>query len=168
MAAGKLCGSRQNASPGEHRRSLPANRLKIPAVFVDMIGVMQEKRSEARMLCADVVEARWTDKDGQTRRANALLEDISPSGACLQFEMAVPTGVNLYWSGARQEFVGQVRYCVYREIGYFVGVQFDGPSKWSEDAYKPLHLLDLQQLVKTAKKPRRRGSGEAAEHDLEG
>jgi hypothetical protein len=153
---------------GKRRFSKPPNRLKLPAVFADMMDVMQDKRSEARMLCADVVEARWTDKDGQTRRANALLEDISSSGACLQFEMAVPTGVNLYWSGARQEFMGQVRYCVYREIGYFVGVQFDGRSKWSEDSYKPLHLLDLQKLVKTAKKPRRGGSGEAAEHGLDG
>ena len=132
-----------------------------------MIVSMQDKRSEARMLCADVVEARWTDKDGQTRRANALLEDISPSGACLQFEMAVPTGVNLRWGGARQEFVGQVRYCVYREIGYFVGVQFEAQSKWSEDVYKPLHLLDLQKLVETAKKSRRRASGEAAENGLD-
>ena len=104
------------------------------------------------MLCADVVEAQWTDEEGLTQRANALLEDISPSGACLQFEMAVPLGVNLHWGGAKHEFVGQVRYCVYREVGYFVGVEFEASSKWSKKAYRPLHLLDLQQLVENAKK----------------
>jgi ribulose bisphosphate carboxylase small subunit len=104
------------------------------------------------MLCADVVEACWTAKEGQTERANALLEDISPSGACLQFETAVPPGVTLRWRCAAQEFSGQVRYCVYREIGYFVGVEFEPQSRWSKKAYKPMHLLDLQQLVETAKK----------------
>ena len=96
------------------------------------------------MLCADVVEARWTDKEGETQRANALLEDISPSGACLQFESAVPLGVALHWGCPKKEFVGAVRYCVYREIGYFVGVEFEPQSKWSKKAYTPQHLLDLQ------------------------
>jgi hypothetical protein len=104
------------------------------------------------MLCADVVEACWTNKDGQIEQANALLEDISPSGACLQFEAAVPLGVNLRWRCGTQEFFGEVRYCVYREIGYFVGVEFEPRSKWSKKAYKPAHLLDLQQLVDPAKK----------------
>ena len=108
---------------------------------------MQEKRSEVRMLCADMVEASWTESTGKTRKMTALLEDISPSGACLQFETAVPLGVRLRWSGPRQCFAGQVQYCVYREIGYFVGVQFEPRSKWSKRAYKPRHLLDLQTLV---------------------
>jgi hypothetical protein len=107
------------------------------------------------MLCADVVEACWTDGNGETQRANALLEDISPSGACLQFETAVPLGVNLTWSCSKQEFAGEVRYCAYREIGYFVGVQFDPRFKWSKKTYKPQHLLDLERLVAAAKKPGR-------------
>jgi hypothetical protein len=113
---------------------------------------MRERRSEVRMLCADVVEACWTDKDGETQRANALLEDISPSGACLQLETPVPTGVNLRWGVSKQEFAGEVRYCLYREIGYFVGVEFDPRSKWSKKAFKPQHLLDLERLVTTRKK----------------
>lgn len=104
------------------------------------------------MLCADVVEACWTDKNGETQRANALLEDISPSGACLQFETAVPRGVTLSWGSSKQEFTGEVRYCVYREIGYFVGVEFDPRSKWSKKAYKPQHLLDLERLMSAARK----------------
>jgi hypothetical protein len=104
------------------------------------------------MLCADVVEACWTEKSGQTQRAQALLEDISASGACLQFEMAIPLGVTLRWGGAKSEFFGEVRYCVYRETGFFVGVEFEPQSKWSKTRYKPLHLLDLQQLVEAPKK----------------
>jgi len=113
---------------------------------------MQERRSEARMLCADMVEASWTDQNGATQRATALLEDISPSGACLQLEMAVPMGVTLRWKSPKKQFSGLVKYCVYREIGYFVGVEFDSGSKWSKKAYTPQHLLDLRRLADSAKK----------------
>jgi len=104
------------------------------------------------MMCADMVEASWTDKDGQVQRADALLENISPSGACLQFEMAVPIGVTLHLVSPKQEFVGEVRYCVYQEIGYFVGVKFEPQSHWSKKAYKPRHLLDLREVVEGADK----------------
>lgn len=104
------------------------------------------------MMCADVVQATWTDKDGQEQCADALLENISPSGACLQFETAVPAGVSLRLTFPKGEFVGEVRYCVYQEIGYFVGLKFEPQSHWSRRAYKPRHLLDLQELVEGANK----------------
>jgi hypothetical protein len=104
------------------------------------------------MLCADMLEVCWKDRAGKTRRATALLEDISPSGACLQLETAIPLGLQIRWKSPRQEFAGVVRYCVYREIGYFVGVEFSAASKWSKATYKPQHLLDLERLVVQAKK----------------
>jgi hypothetical protein len=113
---------------------------------------MRDKRSEVRMMCADVVQASWTDKDGQMQRADALLENISPSGACLQFEMAVPIGVSLHFVCPKREFVGEVRYCRYQEIGYFVGVKFEPQSHWSKKTYKPRHLLDLREVVENAAK----------------
>ena len=103
------------------------------------------------MLCADMVEVSWKDEFGKKRRMTGLLEDISPSGACLQLETAVPIGVELRWASPKQEFRGHVRYCVYREIGYFVGVEFESTSKWNKRAYRPQHLLDLQRLVGKAK-----------------
>ena len=104
------------------------------------------------MMCADVVQASWRDPDGREQHADGLLEDISALGACLQFEMAVPVGVTLHVACPKQEFVGEVRYCHYREIGYFVGLQFEAQSQWSRKVYKPRHLLGLQQLV--TNKPR--------------
>jgi hypothetical protein len=102
------------------------------------------------MLCADMIEASWTETTGRSRRMTALLEDISPSGACLQFETSVPLGAKVHWHSHAQRFSGKVRYCVYREIGYFVGVEFDERSKWSESAFKPKHLLNPQQLITTS------------------
>jgi hypothetical protein len=114
--------------------------------------MQDERRSEVRMLCADMVEVCWKDHSGRKRRETGLLEDISPSGACLQLESPVPLGVSLQWESPKRQFTARVQYCVYREIGYFIGVEFDSACKWSKRAYKPQHLLDLQQLAASAKK----------------
>ena len=103
------------------------------------------------MLCADMIDVGWTDREGVERRTTAILEDIATSGACLQVETPIPVGVELHWDQPKQHFHGYARYCVYREIGYFVGVEFDVSFKWSKKAFKPQHLLDLQTLV-TARK----------------
>ena len=116
------------------------------------MGFMQERRSEIRMLCADMVQVHWKTPAGKAERGMALLEDISVSGACLQLESAIPLGSEIRWETAGQEFEGSVRYCVYREIGHFVGVQFAGGTKWSRQAYQPQHLLDLERLIDRARK----------------
>ena len=108
---------------------------------------MRERRNEIRMLCADVVEVWWKDQAGRKTRATGLLEDISPSGACLQMESPVPLGVEIQWRPSEHAFTGKVRYCVYREIGFFVGVEFVADSRWSKKAYRPQHLLDLKKLM---------------------
>jgi hypothetical protein len=113
---------------------------------------MQERRSEIRMLCADMVEVCWKDHAGRTRKATGLLEDISASGACLQMETAVPLEAEIHWKSPQHAFAGHVRYCVFREIGYFVGVEFEPESRWSKKTYRPQHLLDLQQLMERGKK----------------
>jgi hypothetical protein len=112
---------------------------------------MQDRRSEVRMMCADVVEVSWKDERGRSRRAVGLLEDISPSGACLQLEMPVPLGTGVCWDSKRRKFHGQVRYCVYREIGYFVGVEMQSGSRWSKRSFRPRHLLDLRELMGAVK-----------------
>ena len=104
------------------------------------------------MLCADMVDVFWKDHGGRKRRAVGLLEDISPSGACIQMETPLPLGAEIRWQSPKREYAGRVQYCVYREIGYFVGVEFTFGSRWSKKEYKPQHLLDLQQLMSNTKK----------------
>jgi hypothetical protein len=99
-----------------------------------------------------MLEVFWKDSTGQSGRATALLEDISPSGACLQLETAIPLASEIRWTSPKQEFKGHVRYCVYREIGYFVGVEFASAIRWSTKRFKPQHMLDLQRLVGKGKK----------------
>jgi hypothetical protein len=108
------------------------------------------------MLCADMVQVCWRDKSGRLRKYTALLEDISQSGMCLQFEVPVPVGARVEVQCPGELLSGTARYCFYREIGYFVGVELEDSSKWSRRHFEPQHLLDLEQLVRrrAAKAPR--------------
>lgn len=99
------------------------------------------------MLCADLVDVRWKDPTGRTRRMVANLEDISLSGACLQLDRPIPLNTPLRITYPNGELPGQVKYCVFREIGYFIGVEFDPGCRWSQRDYRPQHLLDPRRLV---------------------
>ncbi|MBL8222466.1 MAG: PilZ domain-containing protein [Bryobacterales bacterium] len=113
---------------------------------------MQDRRFQPRMLCADLVNIQWTDEAGRSHRTIANLEDISLSGACLQLDHAIPLNTKLRISYPKGQMEGVVRYCVYREIGYFIGLQFQEGSGWSRKSFKPQHLFDPRRL--TAKTPK--------------
>jgi len=108
---------------------------------------MLDRRIEPRMLCADLVDVQWKDQNGRTRRGVANLEDISLSGACLQVDRPVPQGTPLRMSYPNGELFGVVKYCVVREIGYFLGVEFEPGNRWSQRHFRPQHLLDPRRLV---------------------
>lgn len=107
---------------------------------------MQERRAEPRMLCADLIEVHWRDETGQPRRALANLEDISHSGACLQLDDPIPENALLRLCHAKLELTGRVRYCIFRDTGYFVGLKFEPGSQWSRRRFRPKHLLDPRRL----------------------
>lgn len=108
---------------------------------------MLDRRVEPRMLCADLVDIQWKDPNGRTRRGVANLEDISLSGACLQVDRPITLGAPVQISYPNGELAGKVKYCVFREIGYFLGVEFDAGVRWSQRHYRPQHLLDPRRLV---------------------
>lgn len=111
---------------------------------------MLDRRIEPRMLCADLVDIQWRDQTSRNRRGVANLEDISLSGACLQVERPVPLGSSIRIAYPSGELCGVVKYCVFREIGYFLGVEFDPGQRWSQRSYRPQHLLDPRRLVTRA------------------
>jgi hypothetical protein len=108
---------------------------------------MLDRRNETRMLCADLVDIQWKDKAGKMKKGVANLEDISLSGACLQVDFPVPLQSTLKISYPKGRFEGKVKYCVYREIGYFLGIEFEPESRWSIRKFKPQHYLDPRRLV---------------------
>ncbi|MBV9613076.1 MAG: hypothetical protein JO091_11425 [Acidobacteriaceae bacterium] len=111
---------------------------------------MDERRTDTRLLCAELVEVIWQDDAGRKRRRVANLEDISLSGICLQVEKAISPGTSIRMSYGDGELVGTVRYCVFRDIGYFLGIQLEDGCRWSTRHFKPQHLLDPRELVDRA------------------
>jgi len=108
---------------------------------------MLRERSEARMLCADLVDIRWKDKSGRGHKVTALLEDISASGACVQLDAPIPNNTVVKICLPKGQLQGSVKYCVYRDIGYFIGLQFQPDSKWSRKEFQPRHMLDMPRLL---------------------
>jgi hypothetical protein len=98
------------------------------------------------MLCADLVKIEWLDKCGVAHSAVANLEDISSSGACLQMEEDVPLQSVVKITHEKGAFEGKVRYCLFKDIGYFLGVEFEPGQRWSAKNFKPMHLLDPRRL----------------------
>jgi hypothetical protein len=103
---------------------------------------MLDRRAGFRMLCTDVVEIQWKEKDGCNRRCTANLQDISPSGLGLQVETPLPLLTTLRIRHEREELTGKVKSCVLRETGYFVGVEFEEGCRWSESKFYPRHLVN--------------------------
>jgi hypothetical protein len=108
---------------------------------------MMDRRIEPRLLCADLVDVQWKDQTGRVRRSVANLEDISLSGACLQVDRPVPLGTPYRITYPKGVLVGKVKYCVFREIGYFLGIEFEAGSRWSRNDFRPQHLLDPRHLI---------------------
>lgn len=108
-----------------------------------------DRRMEPRMLCADLIDVFWKDKTGRNHSALANLEDIASSGACIQMDTPVPRETPVRLSHSRAELRGRVRYCVFRDTGYFLGVDFEPDSRWSRSRFRPKHMLDPRRLVKS-------------------
>jgi len=59
--------------------------------------------------------------------------------------MALGTAIEIGYRKGRLK--GSVCYCFFREIGYWVGVEFAIKTRWSPRDFRPRHLLDLKKLL---------------------
>lgn|GEM_PF-526236 len=105
---------------------------------------MRPERREERELCADLVKIQWTPESGRTLSEWGILEDISPSGACLQVEQRIPsdTVVSLHFSGDQCQ--ARVKYCNPERGNYLIGVEFENGYRWSRRRFKPEHLIQFR------------------------
>jgi hypothetical protein len=104
------------------------------------------------MLCAELVEVLW-EQGGRQHRRIANLEDISLSGICLHVERPIPAGTRLVMRHDDGQLRGFIRYCVFREIGYFLGIQLEENCQWSSLRFQPEHLIDPRRLEKPTASP---------------
>jgi hypothetical protein len=77
----------------------------------------------------------------------AVLEDISELGGCVQIEEPIALGSSVTLSIGGAEYSGHVCYCVFRDYGYFVGLRFSKDSVWTVDDVAPQHLTDPEALM---------------------
>ncbi len=110
---------------------------------------MLERRSEFRLMCSELVRLRG----GRGPAVTANLEDISPSGACLQLEQPVAVRARVRLLGRWRGFQGEVRYCISSPVGYLAGIRFDIAGQWSREEYAPEHLLDPRELHSAGRRP---------------
>jgi hypothetical protein len=109
---------------------------------------MSERRIESRYLCADLVRVEWIEGEDDCRSEQAVLEDISEVGGCVQLEGPVPLGSGITLTIHQEKFFGYVCYCVYRDYGYFVGIRFSSENVWNADKVMPDHLTNLCELAR--------------------
>jgi hypothetical protein len=112
---------------------------------------MTEKRMDGRFLCADLVQLEWVAADDKLRSEQALLEDISPLGGCVQLEEPVALGSVVMLTVGTTPFYGHVCYCTLRDEGYFIGLRFSNDTVWSAGVVRPQHLTSLQHLGQQAR-----------------
>jgi hypothetical protein len=105
-----------------------------------------ERRIESRFLCADVVHLTCMESR-RVRTLEAMLEDISPVGACLQIEEDVPLSTEVALTAGDKTLYGVVSYCAYREYGYFVGIHFCDDTHWSRKVFEPDHLTSIESIT---------------------
>ncbi len=110
---------------------------------------MQERRTDNRLLCAELVEVCF-EHVGRSLRRVANLEDISLAGVCLQMEKSIAPETRVQIRFGDGALVGVVRYSVFREMGYFIGVELEANSRWSTQHFKPQHLLDTRALLESS------------------
>jgi len=87
------------------------------------------------------VTVQWTEDGGNIRTEQATLEDISPAGACLHLEHAIPAEAKVVLRHPKGKYIGEVRYCESQEIGYVLGIAFGPKSRWTRLEFQPSHLL---------------------------
>ncbi len=86
-------------------------------------GAMDRRQEDRRFLLARVTVQWGEGAPPVTRTRLAMLEDISPHGACLRTNTAIAAGTRVAVTGYRTPFTGSVRYCRPHVMGYLVGLQ---------------------------------------------
>jgi hypothetical protein len=110
-----------------------------------------EKWRGDRLLCAGLVEVRWTDTFEGECRTIANLEDLSPGGVSLLLDRPLRQGARVEFSYSGQTVTGDVRHCTRNDIGWIAGVSFAPDSQWDPVAYPPEHLLDPKAVPEDAR-----------------
>jgi hypothetical protein len=102
------------------------------------------QRHDDRELCADLVKVQWKAENETTQSEWAILEDISPSGVCLEIEKPIEPGTIISLEFPSDRCQARVIYCRFDKVKYLMGVEFEQGYRWSRSKFKPRHLLQFR------------------------
>jgi len=104
--------------------------------------------AENRHFCSNLVTVMLAGGEGNGHTLDGNLEEISSSGACLNVEEPIATGIGLRVVCGDREFPGRVVECRHDAVtGYHVSVSFDDGVEWSPEIYRPAHMVRAEALL---------------------
>lgn len=98
---------------------------------------------EARYLCADLVVLRLNDAHSIVN-----LEEIWPSGAIVESEVALESGASVEIEGGEARFSAVITQVESHAFGWRMELHFSPLTPWSADLFRPLHLFDPSRMKK--------------------
>jgi hypothetical protein len=105
-------------------------------------------RQTKRLLCSQRVSLICSDLEGWWHTVPGNLEDIAKDGATILSDGPIPAGKKVRILCGTNQLRGTAQSCVHDGVlGFFVEVQFDRDSQWSESSFRPQHLLNPQWEV---------------------
>jgi hypothetical protein len=100
--------------------------------------------SHPLFLCSELVSVALLSGRRAVRALDANLEQISESNAVILTQDAVAPGTQVRVKGKAHELKGFVRSCTFdRVLGFFVDIDLDTESRWSEKWFLPEHIFAL-------------------------
>jgi hypothetical protein len=94
-------------------------------------------------MCSELVQVVLQDGLLHPEPIIGNLEDISPSGGCIQVEEAIREGTDIEILCGGCTLRGKVERCRFVTLGYDVGISFDQKKSWVRNEFEPEHLLDI-------------------------
>jgi len=95
-----------------------------------------DRRTEARALTAALIEVVDEYHDAST----CVLEDLSPSGACIHSDLAMRVGVPVTMKAGSVVHAGVIKHCKPTVGGFHVGIEFAGGA-WPDEIQFPIHWI---------------------------
>jgi hypothetical protein len=109
---------------------------------------MKQNAPTKTHLCSELVSICWEEETRGVRSATANLEAIAETEASVLSDIEIPLGKRLWIDCQGHRLQGVVRTSTFDPVlGYFIGVELDPESRWSEKWFTPAHLLKLWRSV---------------------
>jgi hypothetical protein len=110
------------------------------------MGIPEQRRHD-RLLCAGLVDVRWSDADGYPCETVANLDNLSPDGACLLLDSPIPAGTRVGIGHLICQVEAEIRFCSGSELGWVVGAQFLTGKTPGIRACHPSHAVDPKAVT---------------------